>query len=89
MEITQWLALLRPFIAVKNLYLSEQLALRVAPALQELARGRTAGVLPVLHNLFLEGPQQSGAVREVIEEFDTARQLSDRPIVSVNFWNRS
>jgi len=88
MESTQWLALFHPFIAVKDLYLSEQLALRVAHALQELARGRTTGVLPVLHNLFLEGLQQSGSVREAIGKFVAARQLSDCPTVTVNRWER-
>jgi hypothetical protein len=88
MESAQWLALFHPFRAVKDLYLSEQLALRVAPALQELGRGRTAGVLPVLHNLFLEGLQQSGTVREAIGKFVAARQLSDRPTVTVNRWKR-
>jgi hypothetical protein len=40
-EDTEWLDLLHPFTAVKNLYLSEQFALRIAPALQELTGGRT------------------------------------------------
>jgi len=36
---TQWLELLDPFVAVKKLYLSREVALRVGRALQELERG--------------------------------------------------
>jgi len=88
MESPQWLSLFRPFIAVKDLYLSEQLSLRVAPTLQELARERTTGVLPMLHNLFLEGLQESGTVREAIGQFVAGRQLSECPTVTVNRWER-
>ncbi|KAN0106971.1 hypothetical protein V8E52_010639, partial [Russula decolorans] len=35
-ENTEWLDLLLPFTAVKNLYLSKQFSSRIAPALQEL-----------------------------------------------------
>jgi hypothetical protein len=35
-ESTSWLDLLRPFIAVKNLYISEEFAPRIAPTLEEL-----------------------------------------------------
>ena len=41
MENVQWLELLRPFTTTKNLYLSEETALRVAPALQELTGGKS------------------------------------------------
>src|SRR5258708_6710847 len=43
-ENTLWLELLRPFAAVKNLYLSEEFAPHIAPALQELVGGRTAEI---------------------------------------------
>jgi hypothetical protein len=36
MENSQWLELLQPFTAVKDLYLSKQVELRVAPILQEI-----------------------------------------------------
>ena len=44
-ENTRWLDLLRPFPAVKNLYLSEEFALRIGPALQELVESRTMELL--------------------------------------------
>jgi hypothetical protein len=54
-ENTLWLELLRPFAAVKNLYLCKELVPRIAPALQELVGGRTTEVLPGLEGIFLEG----------------------------------
>jgi hypothetical protein len=54
-ENALWLDLLRPFVAVRNLYLSEQFVPRIAPALQELVSGRTTEVLSTLENIFLEG----------------------------------
>lgn len=84
---TQWLEVLHPFPAVKNLYLSEDLALRVAPTLKELAEEAAADVLPTLQSLFLEGLQSSGPVQEAIGHFVTARQLSDHP-VTVDRWER-
>jgi hypothetical protein len=86
-EITQWLELFHPFTAVKNLYLSEDFASRIASSLQELAGDRIAEALPVLRNLFLEGLQPSGRVHEGIGEFVAARQLSGHPIV-VSRWDR-
>ena len=59
-ENTLWLELLRPFPAVKNLYLSDKFASLITPALQELTEGSTAEVLPSLQNIFLEGLQPSG-----------------------------
>ena len=84
-ENTLWLELLHPFIAVKNLYLSEKFASCIAPALQELVGGRTTEVLPALQNLFLEGLQPSGPDQEGIVKFVATRQLSGRPI-TVSLW---
>src|SRR6267154_4158584 len=56
-ENTEWLDLLLPFTAVKNLYLSRALSSSIAPALQELTGGRTTEVLPALQNVFLQGFQ--------------------------------
>ena len=84
-ENTLWLELLHPFTTVKNLYLSEKFAQRIAPALQELVGGRTTKVLPTLQNLFLEGLQPSGSVHEGIVTFVSARQLSGHPI-TVSLW---
>jgi hypothetical protein len=88
MENGLWLQLLHPFTAVKNLYLSEQFALRIGPALQELAEGRTTGVLPALQNIFLKGVESSGPVQEGIRQFVASRQVTGRPI-AVSRWENS
>jgi hypothetical protein len=84
-----WLQLLRPFTAVKNLYLSEEFALRIGPALQEPgAGGRTMEVLPALQNIFLEGLESLGPIQEGIAKFVAARQVSSCPI-EVSSWVNS
>jgi hypothetical protein len=75
-EITRWLELLRPFTAVKNLYLSEGFGLHIAPALQELVEGSMKKVFRTLENLFLSGLQPSNPVHEGIGQFVAARQLA-------------
>jgi hypothetical protein len=87
-ENALWLELLRPFTAVKNLYLSEKFASRIMPALQELAGGRSTEVLPTLQNIFLEEPQPSGTVQEGIQQFVAARQVTSHPI-AVSRWDSS
>ena len=86
-ENTQWLDILRPFIAVKNLYVSEQFAPRIALVLQNLVGGGMTEVLPKLQNIFLEELQPSGPVHEGIGEFVDARQLSGYTI-TVFHWER-
>jgi hypothetical protein len=86
-EDTEWLDLLHPFSAVKNLYLSEQFAPRIAPALQELTGERTTEVLPALQNLFLQGFQPSKPVHEGLARFISARQLINHPVV-ISVWDR-
>ena len=83
-----WLPLLHPFTAVKNVYLSKQIALGIGPALQGLAEGRTMGVLPALQNIFLEGLESPGPVQEGIGKFVTARQVASHPI-TVSSWANS
>jgi hypothetical protein len=80
MEDTQWLDLLHPFTSVKNLHLHEDSVPFIAPALQELSGERVTEVLPTLENLFLEELQPSGPVKEAIEKFIAARQLSGCPV---------
>ena len=84
-EDTLWLELLHPFPAVKNLYLSKEIASCIAPALQELVGDTRTEVLPILQNIFLELP-----VPEGIEQFIAARQLSGRPIAvsTIPLWER-
>ena len=83
-----WLELFRPFIAVKNLYLSEEFAPHIAPALQELVAARTTEVLRSLQNMFLEGFESSGSVAESIGQFVTARQIAGHPI-AISRWINS
>jgi hypothetical protein len=83
-ENTLWLELLHPFTTVKNLYLCEDFAPRVVPALHELVGGRTTEVLPTLQSIFLENLQPSGPIQvplqEAIEQFVAARQVTSHPI---------
>jgi len=80
MENTQWLELLYPFFAVKDLVLSEKLVQLIAPALQDLTEERVTEVLPALQNLVLQGPEASGPVEDDIGRFIAARQLSGHPV---------
>jgi len=86
-ENSEWLELLQPFTAVKELYLSRGFAPCIAPVLQELVGERVGEVLPALQSLFLEELHPSGPVQEAIEKFVAVRQLSSHPI-SVSHWDR-
>ena len=86
-----WLDLFHPFTHVKNLYLSEVSAPRIALALQGLIVDRTTDVLPSLQNIFLEGLQPLGPVRPVqkaIGKFVDAREVTGHPI-AISRWDRS
>jgi hypothetical protein len=66
------LELLRPFIAVENLYLSKKLGPLILPALTEEV---VTEILPALRNLSLEGfgsPEPSPFVKEVVDPFVAA-----------------
>jgi hypothetical protein len=76
----QWLDFLHCFAHVKNLHLSEQLTLLVAPALQELVAESRTDVLPTLQSIFLEGCRPSGHVQEAIEQFVATRRHSGCPV---------
>ena len=84
-EVTQWLELLHPFTAVKDLFVSKDFAPCVVLVLQELLGERVTEVLPALQALFLEEPLPSGPVLEIIGKFVAARQLAGHPI-SVSRW---
>jgi hypothetical protein len=86
-ENTRWLELLHPFTVVKNLYLFEEFGPGIVPAVQELAGGRTMGVLPILRNIFLEGLQPSGPVHEAIGQLIAAQPVTSHPI-AVTRWER-
>ena len=79
-ENTQWLQLLLPFTAVKNLFLSKEFEPGIAASLQEMTR-----VLPSLQNIFVEGFGPSGPFQEKIGQFVAARRLSDYPI-TISLW---
>ena len=85
-EDTLWLELLRPFTAVKNLYLSENFASRIIPAMQELTVGRATEVLPTLQKIFLEEFQPSRTVQAGIQQFAATRQVTSHSI-EVSRWN--
>jgi hypothetical protein len=84
-ENTLWLDLLRSFVAVKNLYLSEEYVSRIAPALQELVGRRTTEVLPTLKEIFLEGFLPLRPLHEGIKKFLSARRKTSRT-VAVSRW---
>jgi hypothetical protein len=86
-ENALWLELLHPFRAVKKLYLSEEFAQRIAPALKELVGARTTEVLPALQSIFLQGLRRSGPIQEGIQQFVAARQVTSHPI-TVSPWDR-
>jgi hypothetical protein len=86
-ESSQWLELFHPFTAAKGLYVSQEFAPRIAPALRELVGERATEVLPSLQSLFLEETPPSGPVQETIEQFVAARQLASCPI-AVSRWER-
>jgi hypothetical protein len=83
-ENGQWLDLLRPFNGVEDLYLSREITVYIAPALQELVGERVAEVLPNLQSLFLER-LRSQLVQGVVGQFIAARQVSGHPI-AVSRW---
>jgi F-box-like len=78
-EGSQWLEVLDPFTAVKNLYLSKEFGPRIAPSLQEIVGGMTTEVLPALQMLCLE-KLHPGPFKEAIEKFVAARQFSNHPV---------
>jgi len=85
-ENIQWLELLRPFTAVKALYLSQHFTTQIVPALEELVGERATEVLPALQSLFLEDLHLSGPVQEAVETFVAARRLSGLPL-TVSHWD--
>ena len=86
-ENTAWLELLHPFSAVKNLYLSKQIASIIGHALQDLVGGRTTEVLPTLQHIFLEGLLPSGPIQEGIQQFVAMRQVTSHHI-AVSRWDK-
>ena len=86
-ENTHWLESLHPFTAVTNLYICEETAQSIAPALQDLVGERAIDVLPALENFYWEELQPRRPVREAFGQFIAARELLGRP-VAISNWNR-
>ena len=84
-ENSLWLELLHPFTAVKNLYLSDEFAHLIVPALQELVGVSVTELLPTLQNIFLEGFQPSIFVQEGVRDFIARRQTFGHRI-AVSRW---
>ena len=88
LENRQWLDFLRPFPAVKYLYLSRRAVRRIAPALQELVGERVTEVLPALQSLSLESQETPApGLDQGVRQFVDARQLSGHPI-TISPWER-
>ena len=85
-ETSQWLEVLHPLTAVKELYISRKFTPYIVPTLQKLVGGRVSEVLPALQTLFLEEALPPGLVQESIGKFVAARQLAGRPI-AVSRWS--
>jgi hypothetical protein len=75
-----WLALLHPFTAVKNLYLSKEFAPRILPPFQELVGGRTTEMLPALQDIFFEELQPSVLAQEAIKKTAVASEEPQRSV---------
>jgi hypothetical protein len=75
----QWLELLEPFTAVKDLFLTNEFAPRITPALQDLVGERADEVLPALQRIcFHPVPGElGGVVPKEIHQFVGARRLSN------------
>jgi len=83
METSQWLEILDPFTALKNLHLTETIAARVCSALQELSGERVTEVLPTLQGLFithLSSDSLPEGLRKAIKTFVAARRRSGHPV---------
>ena len=87
-ENSQWLQLLLPFTAVKNLFLSKEFAPGIAAALQELVGGGVTQVLPGLQTIFVKGLEPWGASYKRILKFVAARRKSGHPI-SIAIWDEN
>ena len=81
-KASQWLDFLRPFTAVKDLYVARKIAPHIASALQKLVGEKATEVLPALQTLVVKEPE---AIREIIGPFIVARELASHP-VSISRW---
>ena len=85
-ENTEYLDLLLPFTAVKNLYVPHIFSPRLGLALKDVTGGRTTEILPALQNVLLEKLEPSDRIRGGIAQFVSARQLTNHP-VAISVWD--
>ena len=86
-ESSQWLELLHPFAAVKDLHISRGFVQRIASSLQELTQEGVTELLPTLQSILLEKTLPLGPVQEAIGRFVAARRLASHP-VAVSRWEK-
>jgi len=81
-ENAQWLELLDPFTALKNLYLTDKIALYVCNAPLELSGEEVTEVFPALQNLFIssESLLEDSPSWKAIKTFVAARRRSGHPV---------
>jgi hypothetical protein len=80
MVSSQFLELFRRFTAIQSLRVSECIVPLVATALLDIIGETATEGLPNLRDLFLGGSAIPEAVREAMQQFVTARQLSGQPV---------
>ena len=73
-DLRLWRELLQPFAAVKDLYVSSDIAPHIVVFRQEFVGESVLELFPVLQNIFLN------KLPEGIEQFVAARELANRPI---------
>jgi hypothetical protein len=83
----EWLDFLRPFTALKDIYLCETSAQQISYVLLELVKGRVTEVLPsTLKNIFSKEISPSQRIQiGIVFFFVNARELSGHPI-AVSCW---
>lgn len=80
LESWRWLDVLRPFTAVKNLYLPGTSTRDVIPALQVVVERGLRGVLPKLESIFMDSTEVSGRVLIAIGLFDAVQRVAGHPV---------
>jgi hypothetical protein len=86
-QVCQWLELFRTLTTVRTLCLSEEVGLRVASALQDIAGETVTQVLLALQVLLMRRLLPRGPTREALDSFASARQRFGRPI-GVRRWGK-
>ena len=86
MDNAPWLHFVRLCTAVEDMYMTQGLAVCVAPVLQGLTGERVTEVLPVLRTIFVERLDSLGPVQEALGQFVAARQLLSGHPVDVQCW---